>query len=160
MLKSSSYTALSSEYIPHFVESTQAVFSTILGWDIEVIHREHGSAFRPGHDVSGIISFAGEVQGTIVISVDKEVAFAATEVFVGELPTAVDNNVCDMVAELANMIGGGAKERINLSEIALGLPTTVSGIDHVVSFNPVAEVETVKFRCPCGSLTVQIAMRR
>ncbi|MDX1927013.1 MAG: chemotaxis protein CheX [Pirellulaceae bacterium] len=160
MLKSPTRTAMSSEYMPHFVEGTKAIFHTILGWDIKMSSREHGKEFRSGHDVSGIISFSGEVQGMIVLSIDKQVGFEATKAFTGEWPATINNDVRDMVAELANMIAGRAKELINIEEIALGLPTSVSGTDHVVSFNPVAEVESVRFRSPGGNISIQIAMQR
>jgi chemotaxis protein CheX len=160
MLKTQTRVAMSSEYMPHFVESTKAIFRTILGWDIKIASRDQGKEFRSGHDVSGIIAFAGGVQGTIVLSIDKQAAFEATKVFTGEWPSSINNDVRDMVAELANMIGGRAKELINIEEIALGLPTSVSGSDHVVSFNAIAEVESVRFRSPGGIISIQIAMQR
>ncbi len=160
MLNSTTRVAMSSEYMPHFVESTKVVFHTILGWDIKIINRDQGKEFRPGHDVSGIIGFGGDVQGTVVLSVDKQVAFEATKSFTGEWPATINNDVRDMTAELTNIIAGRAKEYINIEEIVLGLPTSVSGTDHVISFNPVAEVETVKFRSPGGNITIQIAVQR
>jgi chemotaxis protein CheX len=148
-----------STYLPLFIDSTKAVLSTMLGWDVEVGPMLKSENTRTAHDVSGIIGFGGPLQCTIAVSVEKEVAFAAAEAFLGERPTVVDADVRDLVAELANMIGGGAKERIGRSDIALGLPTSVSGDDHVISFDRGADVETVEFKCPFGSLTVLVAIR-
>jgi len=150
---------LQSKYLPLFIDSTKAVLSTMLGWSVEVGPMLKSGSSRTAHDVSGIIGFGGPLQCTIVVSVDKEVAFAAAEAFLGDRPTEVDSDVRDLVAELANMIGGGAKERIGRSDIALGLPTSVSGIDHVINFDRGADVETVQFKCPHGNLTVIVAIR-
>ena len=112
-----------------------------------------------GRDVTGIIGFAGGLKGTVVASIDKDVAFDAAQTFIGERPTTINGDILDLVGELANMIGGGAKERFALSDVVLGFPTTVSGKDYKISFNPGIEVETVQFRCPSGLLTVQIAIQ-
>lgn len=145
-------------YVPAFIESTKAVFSTMLGWELEVGPTVKGKSFQPGHDVSGIIGFSGSLRGTVVVSLDKEITFAAAEAFIGARPTVIDSDVQDLVAELANMIGGGAKERIDIDQIALGLPTTIVGHEHQISFNPGVEVETVRFQSPFGPLSVQIAI--
>ena len=91
---------------------------------------------------------------------EKEVAFAAAETFIGDRPTTINSDVLDLVGELANMIGGGAKDRLNISGVVLGLPTMVSGNDYKISFKPDVEIETVQFQTPSGSLSIQIAMRR
>ena len=152
-------TEVQKSYTPFFIASTQAVFKTMLGWDVEVLATDRVSEFQPGHDVAGIIGFAGCIEGTIVISLDKEVVFAAADIFIGERPTTINSDILDLVGELANMIGGGAKDRINLVGVVLGLPTTVSGSDYRISFKPDVAIETIRFMSPNGPLTVQIAMR-
>lgn len=149
-----------SKFLPPFISSTKAVFQTMVGMEIEVESASKCASFQPGHDVTGIIGFAGGLKGTIVVSIDKEVAFAAAEAFIGERPSAVDNDVLDLVGELANMIGGGAKDRFGIPDIVLGLPTSITGSDYRVCFNHEVEVETVRFQSPSGPVTVQIAMRQ
>lgn len=150
---------LQSVNIPAFIASTKAVFSTMLGWDVSVEATDRNIEFRPGRDVNGIIGFSGGLKGTIVVSIDREVAFAAADIFIGERPTAINGDILDLVGELTNMIGGGAKERFAFPNIVLGLPTTISGKDYRISLNPGIEVETVQFQCPSGSLTIQIAIQ-
>ncbi len=149
-----------SLYLPHFIASTTFVFKTMLGWEIEVQASERDDEFQPGHDVTGVIGLAGSIEGTLVVSLDKEVAFASAEAFIGERPTTINSDVLDLVGELANMIGGGAKDRLDLPGVVLGLPTTVSGKDYRISFKPDVEIETVQFQTPSGPLTILIAMRR
>ncbi len=149
-----------SLYLRHFIASTTFVFKTMLGWEIEVQSAERVDAFPPGHDVTGVIGLAGSIEGTIVVSLDKEVAFAAAEAFIGERPSTINGDILDLVGELANMIGGGAKDRLDLPGVVLGLPTTVSGKDYRISFKQDVEIETVLFQSPSGPLTILIAMRR
>ncbi len=142
-----------------FIESTKAVFSMMLGCKVELGVRTSSKDFKSSHDLSGIIGFSGALQGTVVISIDQEVAFSAAEMFLGSRPTEIDDEVRDMVGELANMIGGNAKERLPITGIALGLPTVISGKGHRVSFEPGAHIEHLPFDTPWGPLSVEIGMR-
>ncbi len=148
-----------SELNESFIESTKAVFSMMLGCTVELAAATRSTNFKSSHDLSGIIGFSGALQGTVVISVDQEVAFSAAEMFLGTRPTEIDDEVRDMVGELANMIGGNAKERIPITGILLGLPTVISGKGHRVSFEPGAHIEHMAFETPWGPLSVEIGMR-
>jgi len=131
----------------------------MLKWKIEPITSLRLPNFQPQHDVSGIIGFSNALRGTIVISLDREVALSAAEAFIGQRPETIDSDVLDMVGELANMIAGNAKQRIGTAGISLGLPTVVSGSDIRVSFEPGARVEFLSFATPKGPLCVQWAIR-
>lgn len=150
---------LSSEIMPHFVASVKAVLSTMLGWSVEEGELKRGNHILTGHDVSGLIGFAGTLRGTIAVSLEQEVAFAAAEVFLGDKPSTINVDVMDLVAELANMVGGGAKDRLNLPGISLGLPTAINGKGHTLTFEPGAEVETLSLTCPHGQIEIQVAVR-
>ncbi len=149
----------SEKLVRPFVESTKAVFSMMLGWDVALDEACRSNGFQSKHDVSGIIGFSGKLRGTVVISIDQEVAFAAAESFLGVRPSQLDADVIDMVGELANMVGGNAKERMNIVGIELGLPTVISGKGHMVCFDPGAQVEILAFTSPWGPLTVEIGIR-
>lgn len=151
---------LEETYLPAAVSSARTLFSTLLGWQVEPDTEEKIGEFAPGLDISGIIGFTGVLRGTIVISFDEAVTFAAVASLLGEKPTEINSDVCDTVSELANMIAGGVKDHIKIEEIALGMPTTVSGQGHTIVFDTGAEVERVGFRTPAGRVFIQIAVRR
>ncbi len=142
-----------------FIDSTTSIFSKMLGWNVEVGHSKKSNRFQSNHDISGIIGFSGTLRGTIVIGLDQEFAFAAAEAFFGGKPTSIDEEVLDMVGELANMIGGNAKERMTITGVNLGLPTVICGKGHRVSFDPGAQVELLPFTCAHGPLTVEVGIR-
>lgn len=152
-------TVLESSYIPATLASVRKVFATLLRWEVEAEPKESGVHFEPAGDVSGIIAFTGVLNGTIVISFDKEIAFAAVEALLGDKPTEITGDVCDAVAELANMVAGGVKDQLEFDDIQLGMPATVSGTGHCVKFDSGASVERALIKTPGGCLTIQIAVR-
>jgi chemotaxis protein CheX len=142
-----------------FVECTKNVFSMMLNWETELIGIFSTEKFMSKYDCSGLIGVSGALRGTIVVSVDQDVAFAAAEAFLGNKPATIDEEVVDMVGELTNMIAGAGKDRIGIPGILLGLPTVISGRGHSVWFDHGAHVEILQFSSPHGPLTVEIGVR-
>ena len=64
------------------------------------------AAFQPAHDVSGVIGLSGKASGTVVVSVDREVAMCVTEKMLGDRPDTLNADVMDAIGEITNMIAG------------------------------------------------------
>lgn len=152
------YECISKHMIQPFIDSAQSVFSTMLGSDCSPVSVD-GIPVPRTFDVSGIISFSGAIQGTAVISFEKEVVLSIADALLGTRPTSIDDDVRDMVGELANMIGGNSKERLVSTEVSLGLPTVVTGRGHEVSFEPGAQVCGILFDTRFGPMAIEIGMR-
>lgn len=142
-----------------FANCTKDVFSMMLNWETELIGISSNESFVSRYDCSGFIGVSGALQGSIVVSVDQDVAFAAAESFLGSRPTTINAEVIDMVGELTNMIAGASKDRIGIPGITIGLPTVITGKGHTVSFANSAHVEILQFSSPHGPLTVEIGVR-
>jgi chemotaxis protein CheX len=145
--------------IQPFANCTKDVFSMMLGWEVELTGILTNEGFLSRYDCSGFIGVSGALQGSIVVSVDQDVAFAAAEAFLGSRPTTINAEVIDLVGELTNMIGGASKDRLGIAGISLGLPTVIAGKGHTVSFANSAHVEILQFSTPHGRLTVEVGVR-
>ena len=146
------------EYINPFVTSTHSVFATMLGWEIT-----RGAPFvkesdQPHHDVSGVIGLSGKAKGTIVLSLDREVALAATEALLGERPAEIGEEVVDAVGELANMIAGGAKAQLEQLAMRVSLPSVITGKSHTVQFPSSATQIAIPFESEAGPLMVEFGL--
>jgi chemotaxis protein CheX len=146
-------------FVGTFASCTKKIFSTMLGWDIVLADQTQSRGFLSKYDVSGLIGFSGSLRGTLVVSCDAEMTYAAAEAFLGARPADINEDVVDLVGELTNMIGGSSKDRLGIAGIELGLPAVVSGIGHRVSFQPSAHVEIMHFMCDAGPFTVEIGFR-
>jgi len=142
-----------------FIESTKAVFSTMVGVHVHLADLCKCTRFHCAFDISSVIGFSGAIRGTLVIGMDERVAFSIAEELLGYRPTEIDAEVSDMVGELANMIGGNAKERMGDINIALGLPTVVSGQSYNIVFHSDDRLHLLCFETPWGPLSVEFGLR-
>lgn len=104
------------------------VFRDMLGMDVTV--RQVATDNAPvKSDVAGIIGIAGNITGSIVFHATKELATRVAGAFLGMEVNEINDDVKDVVGEMANMIAGGASTAMSGAEHAfeISLPTVVSG---------------------------------
>jgi chemotaxis protein CheX len=140
------------------VQSTLSLFSSMCALDLEQIAVEDQAGRAAGYDLSGIVSLSGKIRATIAVSLDKSLAFAATESFLGTRPDEINGDVVDLVGELTNMIGGNAKDRFALKGVNLGLPTVVAGQGHYVAFESGLDRSHLQFQSQFGRLHIELGM--
>ena len=146
----------SSELINVVNDAVREVFSTMceidFGTDQEVVQGKPDSRL----EISGVISISGTVDAIVVINMDRSLAIAATEALLGDAPSEICDDVIETVAELANMVGGNAKDRIKQPGCNLGLPTVVHGTGHIVAMPGHMQFQLAKFECAAGSLNLEL----
>jgi chemotaxis protein CheX len=145
-------------FLAPFVKCTKDVFSMMLNWEVCLVGVVTNDLNAVRHHLSGIIGLSGSMRGSLVLSVEQEVALAAASAFLGAPPENVNADVIDTVGELTNMIGGSSKDRLGLDGVSIGLPTVVCGEGHTVNFDPGAHIEMLQFQSPHGPFTVEIAL--
>ena len=122
---------LDSSLIMPFITSTTNVFTTMLNMKPEIAKPFLKVDFRTSYDVSGIISFSGDVVGTVVLSFQLETARQLVNSFVGMEVDPKSADFIDGVGELANMVAGNAKKDLGL-KANIGVPTVVIGLGHYI----------------------------
>lgn len=137
-------------------ESALTVFSTMVGCNLEPGEASRKPAFQQLNDVRSSISLSGGFKAIFVISLDREVAFAAAQAFLGEKPNDINADVIDLVGELANMIGGRTKEKLNMPDCKLGLPCTGVPAENVGQSHQIECIEHLPFSTPWGNLTIEV----
>lgn len=146
------------EYINPFVTSTTAVFATML--DCQITRGEpfvkQGS--QPHHEVSGIIGLSGKAKGMVVLSLEREVALAATAVMLEENLEAIDADVVDAIGELANVIAGGAKAKLEQFALSVSLPSVVIGTTHSLEFPSRVTPISIPFACSWGGVILDVGL--
>lgn len=152
------YKPVKAEFINPFVTSTVSVFRTMLSCDLDrgELHLKDGR--QPNHEISGVIGLSGRAIGTVVVSLSREMAIAATEAMAGERPTTIDADVVDVVGELANMVAGQAKAQLEELEMSISLPTVISGKNHSIEFPTGVTPIGVPFSSGWGDICVDVGL--
>lgn len=112
-----------------FAEVCIYVFKDFVGTKIAV-NRPYFSDKEMLHnwDISALISFSGQVQGVVLISMNQTLAKELTSRLTGTTHTIIDEDVIDAIGEIVNIIAGRAKQSLqNTFKSIISLPTIILG---------------------------------
>src|SRR5690348_429932 len=130
---SDKYSPVNVQHINPFLMSAVNVFRTVLECDLTRGELFLKGGVQPNHEISGVIGLSGKAAGTVVLSLDRNVALKATEAMTGETPAELNADVVDAIGELTNMIAGSAKAQLEQFEMSISLPSVILGHNHSVA---------------------------
>ncbi len=142
-----------------FIRSTKDIFDTMLQLEVSPGTPSVKSTNKASHDISGIIGFAGEVEGTAVLSFPKATAYRVCDLFTGSDCSESEEDLCDAIGELTNMIAGSAKAQFEGKEVSISCPSVIIGADHVVHSKKGTVCISIPFSSDCGDFAVEFAVK-
>jgi len=134
-------TEVSMEMLSEIVKS---VFITMM--DLELIDSD--KAWHPGGDrLTSFVQLAGEWNGAVMLECSrKQACHFAGRILAMDPPESVDDDVRDVLGELANMIGGNMKCGMS-SGVRLSMPTVLDGSDYDLHVCGSQVQERIAFQC-------------
>mgnify|MGYP001796802182 CR=1 FL=1 len=108
-------------------------------------------------DVTAVIGVTGRVKGVVAISFALQTALNTVERFLGESHGGLTPEVIDGLSELANMIGGSTKSKLNMG-LNIGLPSVVSGPNHRIDFPTESKPMRVHYASDAGPFFVDFGI--
>ncbi|MBW2185693.1 MAG: chemotaxis protein CheX [Deltaproteobacteria bacterium] len=143
------------------IDSTQLLFDTMLMMPLTPGIALSEKVYNFQSSISGMLGFAGEVQGMLTIHCPQDVAFAITSALLGVDVDEVDADVKDTVGEMANMILGGIKDGFTEEgiDISLAVPTILAGRSYRISGMDDAMWTTVPFYLDEGEFLVELKLK-
>ncbi len=149
---------MKAEHINPFLTSTISAFETMLGCTLTrgTPYIKNGS--QSGHEVSGVIGLSGQAKGMVVLGLGREAAIGAAETLLQERPPEINADVTDAVGELANIIAGSAKAKLEDLNMSVSLPTVVTGEGHCVEFPQHVTPICIPFESQWGSVIVEVGL--
>jgi chemotaxis protein CheX len=142
-------------------ESTNAVFSTMLGLQIQAGAYREETAGTSGFDgVIALVGIAGSWSGSGRISCSSRFACSLASALLATPCDAVNEDVLDAVAEVANMIIGNVKTHFEerLGPLCLSIPTVVFGRNYQTRSAGVPEWTVIPFQCESESMEVRFCL--
>lgn len=149
---------MKAEHINPFIVAVTTVFKQAVDLDLHRGEISLKSSLQPSLDLSAVLSLTGKASGLVVLSMDREVAIHAAEKLLGEKITTVNRDVIDLTGELGNMVAGKAKSLLEQYEMSLGLPTVITGKNHVISFPANVQPITIPFNTIIGEIHIDAGL--
>jgi chemotaxis protein CheX len=134
-------TDVSMEMLSEIVKS---VFLTMM--DLELTNSD--KAWQPGGDrLTSFVQLAGDWNGAVMLECSqKQACHFAGRILAMDPPESVDDDVRDVLGELANMIGGNMKCGLS-SGVRLSMPTVLDGSDYDLRVCGSQVQERLAFQC-------------
>lgn len=143
-------------YINPFIQSAKSVFTTMLDTPLTRTGLSLKDTDTPSHDISAVIGLSGRVSGSVVFSLSRPVALAIVKKMIDLDVDSINAEVADAIAELVNMIAGGAKASFSHLQLSLGLPNVVVGRNHRIMFPGDVRPLCVDFHTVWGVLSLEV----
>ena len=111
-------------------------------------------------DVSAVIGLTGESNGTISISFPEQSIVAVVSRMFGEPISNLNGDMTDAVGEIANMISGQARQKLEVMGRILhgSIPSVIVGKNHQIRHITSHPVIAVPFETENGGFTIEICI--
>ena len=143
-----------------FINATLNVLETMA-----FIKPEAGKPYRKKGDfaqgdVSGIIGFTGESNGTVSVTFNKLCILKIVSSMLGEEMKEINNQIADAVGELTNMISGQARKELGeIGKVFRGsIPSVITGKNHKLESITKGSKIAIPFKTDFGSFTVEVTL--
>ena len=131
----------------------QSVFQTMM--DLEVAASEARWTHAPD-TVTSAVHFAGEWRGAALVECNAQQACQFAARFMGiDPPAAIDDDVRDVMGELANMVAGNLKSLLPRG-VGLSMPSVVVGNDYTLHVCGANAVERMTFASAAGMFRITL----
>ena len=154
------------EYINPFIESVNEMFSTML--NAKVKRGEVGVCrgdLNP-KDIMALIGLSGQIRGMVALAFPVNTALKIVGRLLGMEHKILDDTASDAIAEVVNIVAGGAKAKLKVEgpPIDLSLPTVVRGNNYSVDYPSKSVWLEVPFDSELGifalRVTFEVDMRK
>jgi chemotaxis protein CheX len=151
------------EYINPFIETVEELFEKMLTCAVKRGEVTFSKEVPPNRDIVALIGLSGPARGIVALSFPVSTALAIVGRMLGGEIRVVDDSVKDGVAELVNIVAGGAKARLNADHgtpIDLSLPTVVRGNSYTVDYPSQSVWLEIPFTSDLGPFSLRVTFGR
>jgi chemotaxis protein CheX len=145
-------------YINPFVEAVQNLFVTMLETEIFISKPFVQTDKSQAADVTAVIGLSGDVVGSIALCFPMKSAVSTAAKFAGVEMSRDHEDFADALGELANIIAGQAKAKLEGLSCTISLPNVMIGENPLISNS----MFTPRLVLPCdsalGRFSVEVSM--
>ncbi len=154
-------------FIHDFIDVTKDVLSTMASYHVETrsVREINGNSdmlnVTACMDITGVLGFSGGRRGSILVTFSDRIALAVVGGMLGMTLTEINADVRDGIAELVNMIAGGAKTRLQKKGVNfdLSIPNTVIGANHQITAPAGTSRTRIDFVSDAGEFFIEVYLK-
>ena len=150
------------EYINPFIASVHDLFTTMLSAKASrgnvAIARGDGAS----HDIVALIGLSGPARGMVTLAFPVKTALNIANRLLSSELRIMDDTVSDAIAEVVNIVAGGAKARFKIENsppIDLSLPTVVRGNSFCMDYPTKTTWLEVPFETDLGPFVMRVTFK-
>lgn len=148
-----------NDVVMPFVRVTSDCFESMVGMTVKVKNVEKSSNRYKADGVYAMISFTGDLSGTVAISFKRNTALKVLSRFLEEDVSDIDDEACDAAGEIINIIAGG-KSYINNFNMTMSLPSVLVGSPMLIALPRDVPVIQVTFaNSQIGDINLLVALK-
>jgi chemotaxis protein CheX len=151
---------MEAQWINAFCTTTMNVFRTMFSIEAAPGKPHLKTEPFPTSDISGIIGFSGEAQGSIALSFPRDTALKVVSAMVGSPMTELNTEISDAIGELANIVAGNVKKEIPQFQLSISLPQVVVGMNHMISGQSSVPTIVVPFSTSFGAFAIEVSLKK
>ena len=135
------------------IQVVESVFATMLSLTVN----QEGTPWFPSADrLTSALHLAGDWNGAVLLECSRSQACRLAGRFLSQdPPESVDDDVRDVLGELANMIGGNMKSGM-VAGISLSMPTVMDGSNYDLHVCGATVQDQLSFQCEDGEFLVTV----
>jgi chemotaxis protein CheX len=109
-------------------------------------------------DVSGVVGLSGEANGTISVTFSRKCILTIVSRMFGEEVSEITDEVKDAVGEILNIVSGNGRQKLQGlgKNLKGGIPTVITGKNHVISHVTSKPIIAVPFSTENGDFTFEV----
>ncbi len=145
----------------YFIESTLHVLETTASVNVKrnkVFVKKGSDAYG---DISGVLKFVGDVNGSASISFDKEAILSIVSVMFGEEIKEIDDEIKDAVGEIINMVSGQVSTKLTQDgkQVKVELSGVIMGEGQVINHEYDLPVLSIPFNTGTGRFIIELCCK-
>lgn len=151
------------EYINPFIEGVYDLFGTMLAAKATrgtvAIARGDDAGFR---DIIALIGLSGQARGMVTLAFPVQTALNIVNRLLGSELRVIDDTVSDAIAEVVNIVAGGAKAKLKVGDgppIDLSLPSVVRGNSFSIDYPTKTSWIEVPFDSDLGPFAMRVTFK-
>jgi chemotaxis protein CheX len=145
-----------------FILSTKKVFEDMVHISLSAgkpFLKPASQRFHKLYRLSAVIGLEGSTRGLLIMSMSEPVSLAISSGLIGAPLTNINADAYDAIAELINMIAGGAKKDL-ASEKPISLTIPKIMLTENVQYPAAQPVLIIPFETSAGKLILQVSMEK